>query len=110
VAIEYRWADGQYDRVPAMVAELVRRQVAVIVANTPANVAAKAATSTVPIVFTIAGDPVQMGLVASLNRPGGNATGVYFFTNVLVAKRLGILNELVSGGTLVAVLVNQTLR
>src|SRR6516164_1236477 len=76
VAVEYRWAEGKYDRVSAMAVELVRRQVSVIVANTPGNLAAKAATTTIPIVFTTAGDPVQMGLVASLSRLGGNVTGV----------------------------------
>ena len=76
VAIEFRWAEGQYDRVPAMAAELVRRQVAVIVANTPGVLAVKAATTTVPIVFTTSSDPVQIGLVSSLSRPAGNVTGV----------------------------------
>src|SRR6516162_6393331 len=75
VVIEFRWAEGQYDRVPAMAAELVRRQVTVIVANSPGNLAAKAATTTIPIVFTVANDPVQIGLVGSLSRPGGNVTG-----------------------------------
>jgi putative tryptophan/tyrosine transport system substrate-binding protein len=108
VAIEYRWADGQYDRAPAMVAELVRRRVAVIVANTPGNLAAKAATTTVPIVFTIAGDPVEMGLVASLNRPGGNLTGVTSSSVEVMPKRLELAHELLPTATIIAGLVNPT--
>ena len=88
LAIEYHWAEGQYDRVPSMAAELVRREVAVIVANSPGNLAVKAATKTIPIVFTIGGDPVQIGFVASLSRPGGNVTGVTTLSTELVPKRL----------------------
>src|ERR1700757_2520883 len=90
VAIEYRWAGGQYDRVPALAAELVRRQVAVIVANSPGVQAVKAAITTIPIVFTTGSDPVQIGLVASLSRPGGNVTGLSVQTTDLAGKRLGL--------------------
>jgi ABC-type uncharacterized transport system substrate-binding protein len=107
VAIEYRWADGRYDRLPALVAELARVPVAVLVATgVTAAVAAKAATSTVPIVFNTGGDPIKFGLVASLNRPGGNVTGVASLGKVLVAKRFELLRELLPKADAIAFLVN----
>ena len=107
--IEFRSNAGRYDRFPELLSELVRREVAVIATiNTPAALAAKTATTTIPIVFLTASDPVRLGLVANLNRPGGNVTGVSFFSAELAAKRLAFLHELVPAATRVGVLVNPT--
>ena len=110
VAIEYRWAEGQYERLPELAAELVRRRAAVIVTpfSVAATLAARAATTTVPIVFSTGADPVETGLVASLNRPGGNVTGAVTMNAELAAKRFGLLQELLPTATRFAVLVNPT--
>jgi putative tryptophan/tyrosine transport system substrate-binding protein len=109
VTIEYRWAEGQYDRLPAMAADLVHRQVAAIVAVAiPAAIAAKAATATIPIVFNVTGDPVSLGLVAGLARPDSNATGVNNFIAELGAKQLGLLRELLPTAARIGLLVNPT--
>ena len=110
VTIEYRWAEGRYDRMTEMAGDLVRRQVAVIVASggAAAIASAKQATATIPILFVTGSDPVQTDLVASLNRPGGNVTGVHFFTVELESKRLGLLRDLVPNAATIAVLLNPT--
>jgi putative ABC transport system substrate-binding protein len=108
VLIEYRWAEGHYERLPIMAADLVRRGVAVIFANGPAVLEAKAATSTIPIIFNVAADAVQAGLVASLNRPGGNLTGVSNLGVEVGPKRLALLHDLVPRATIIALLINPT--
>ena len=108
VAVEYHWLEGRYDRLPALLAELVGRRVAVIATpgSTPAALAAKAATTTIPIVFGVGEDPVKLGLVANLARPGGNATGVNFFVSEVVRKRLGLLRDLIPRAVRIAVMIN----
>ena len=111
LTVEYRFADGQYDRLPGLAAELVRRPVDLIItAAPPAAVAAKAATTTIPIVFVMGSDPVAAGVVASLSRPGGNATGMMLISNTLTLKRLGVLFELVPSATTIALLVNPLIQ
>jgi putative tryptophan/tyrosine transport system substrate-binding protein len=108
IVVEYHWAEGDYQRLPALSADLVNRKVAVIAAisGTPSALAAKAATSTTPIVFAIGGDPVAPGLVSTLNRPGGNVTGVSFYNSPVVTKRLDLARELVPNGSIIATLIN----
>jgi putative tryptophan/tyrosine transport system substrate-binding protein len=107
VTVDYHWLEGRYDSAPALMADLVRRQVALIATPVPATaLAAKAATATIPIVFAVGEDPVRLGLVASLARPGGNATGINIFTQEVVAKRLRLLRDLVPKAIRIAVLIN----
>jgi len=110
VSVEYRWAEGQYDRVPVIALELVGRQVAVIVANTPGVLAVKAAITTTPLVFTTASDPVQIGLIASMSRPAGNVTGATALAVELAPKRLELVHELIPTASVIAALINPTNR